>query len=855
MSTVNVLFIAFFSSMTIINGQLNCSIYNPCGQYGYCRDNSDGEWTCECKFWWNGTLCNEQTSSGKQVIALGCILAFLMAIFYGLQIMQCIRNKRRKPKEDKKKEVLRNPTIVHLALKNVKRSARLSSCLVACLTIIFTCVALISKWSLIQPIHNELVTKYLTNQSLYYVKNSFCDTMSLQDFNVITFPVACFLILILIIRTKRISLVPNLCYGYGAPPMPVDFLSDVDRKFAAFIFAVCADELLFIMLSVIDGTASKGEGVIITYLLRVLQVLIMGVRYYALLAAVYLNTIFVLACATIYAWLDYAITIINQGMCESDFYPTYNDYLNNASSIDYMFDYFGTGPNLIAIQLCTDIPRFLCLAYINVKIPMLLIRKIFFRCKKDLPLEKRILMKLTREQRILIHISEPNSVEMLYVKNLFRSAKNRPKSQALFARLIPTKIYEWRDDYRFSTRIICLYSSIFLLLYLVTIQACIQVLPLISGIQQTLQLVVDLISSIFISKPDDTDGENVSSNTSNFPLPSLTRSYLFAIFLTLTIIIIQLLVLLVNIRRNSFQSFRGDDSEIPRRQRSHYVSYAAGNFHFAGYFIGYLIWGYMIIAVFSFLLCLTIDAFIIYGSVRLVETILKTVIPSILFVLFKQYLNKILAQYIFLQHNGEVLALNNRRFLMIFIYFNFFLDAFLGFISSVVRLIKSVIGGIAYMCRLDYSPLGRKLETMDGGFSAYCGFIHTECTHRHPIMLAVVSHFYTQIKMKELKMNMMKTHDLTADEKYEVKRPISQSRYVRKWKLAVFLTQNPTLVFFRKAFLNQLHIEEIRYVNDVDNDDKSNVQRRLSVYTRRMSAARPSIASDNTLKYFDDRRF
>ncbi|CAF1353128.1 unnamed protein product [Rotaria sordida] len=854
MSTVNVLLVALFSLITIINGQLNCSTYNPCGRYGYCRDNSDGEWTCKCKFWWNGTLCDEQTNSGKQVIALGCILGFLMAVFHGLQITLCIRNKRRKSKEDKKKEISQIPTLVDLALENAKKSTRLSSCLVACLTIIIAAVALVSKWSLIQPIHNEVATKYLTNQPIYYVPNSFCNTMSLQQFNIITFPVACFLILMLIITTKRTSLLPNLCYGYGGPPMPVDFLSHVDRTFAAFIFAVCADELLLIMLSVIDGTAKKGEGVIITYLLRVLEVFIMGVRYYALLAAVYLNTIFILACATIYAWLDYAITIINQGMCDSDFYPTYNDYLDNSTSIEEMFVYYGTGPNLIAIQLCIDIPRFLCLAYVNIKIPMLLIRKIYLQCKRNLPLEQKMLMKLTREQRIFFRISEPNSVEMLYVKNLFRSAKNRPKSQTLFARIIPTKIYEWRDDYRFSTRILCLYSSIFLLLYFVTIQACVQALPLLSALQQVLQDAVEKISTIFISESEDTDGENVSPNTSNFPLPSLIRPYLFAIFITLILIVIQLLVLLANIRRNSFQSFRGEDSEIPRRERSKYVSYAAGNFHFAGYFIGYLIWGYMIIAVFSLLFCISIDAFITYGSVRFLESILKFIIPSILFVLFKQYLNKILAQYIFLQHHGEVLSLNNRRFLMIFIYFNFFLDAFLGFISSILRLIKSVIGGIIYMCRLDYSPLGRKLETMDGGFSAYCGFIHTECAHRHPVMLAVVSHLYTQIKIKELKMNMMNSNDLSIDKTNEIKLK-SQSRYVRKWKLAVFLTQNPTFVFFRKAFLNQLHIEDVRYLNDIDNNDKSNIQRRLSVYTRRMSAARLSIVSDNSLKYLEAYRF
>jgi len=77
-------------------------LYNPCGPYGYCFDNSDGDWSCECKFWWNGTLCNQQTNSGIQVIVLGCLLAFLMALFYGLTIFHCIRDKRRKPKVTKK---------------------------------------------------------------------------------------------------------------------------------------------------------------------------------------------------------------------------------------------------------------------------------------------------------------------------------------------------------------------------------------------------------------------------------------------------------------------------------------------------------------------------------------------------------------------------------------------------------------------------------------------------------------------------------------------------------------------------------------------------------------------------------
>jgi hypothetical protein len=692
------------------------------------------------------------------------------------------------------------------------------------------------------------VHEYETNQSLYYIPNSICKVINFQRFNLITFPVACLLIVIFIIRTKRTSLWREKCSGYGAPVMPVDFLSHIDRKFAAVIFAVCANELLTILEEALSGNSQQGEGVIVVYLLRIVEVLIMGFRYYPFLAAVYINSIFTLACATIYAWLDYSIAIVNQGMCKSDFYPTYDDYLaNSSSSITDMFAYYGTGPNLIAIQLCTNIPSFVCLAYISVKLPMLLVKKIHYRFRKDLSVEARMIMQLTREQRTFFHIVRPNSVEMLYVKNLFRPADQRPRSQALFARLIPTKIYEWRDDFRFSTRVLCIYSSIFLLLYLVAIQAFIQLLPLSAGLQKSCQELLDAITTVFIPTPTTDENGQVNGNTSNFPFPSLVKPFIIGMFLTLIIIIIQLLVLLVNIRRNLFQVFRGDDIELPRRQRSRYISFSTGNIHFAGYFIGYLIWGFMIIAVFAFILCICIQAFITFRSVRLLETILKAIIPGLLFVYFKQYLNKILAQYVFLQKNGEVLSINNRRILMIFIYFNFFFDAFLGFVSSICRLILSVFAGIIYMCRLDYSPLGRKLETMDSGFSAYCGFIHTECVHRHPVMLVFVAHLYTQFQMKQLTMENMNFSDL---------KPMkSSSRYIRKWKLAVFLIRNPTIVFFRKAFLNQLDIDEIHALNDLDNDDKKNIQRRLSIYARRMSAARFSITSNTIAEHFQDRRF
>jgi hypothetical protein len=46
------------------------------------------------------------------------------------------------------------------------------------------------------------------------------------------------------------------------------------------------------------------------------------------------------------------------------------------------------------------------------------------------------------------------------------------------------------------------------------------------------------------------------------------------------------------------------------------------------------------------------------------------------------------------------------------------------------------------MSRLDYSPLGRKFETLDAGFTAYCGFIQIEV---HPPPNRRPSYIMTEI--------------------------------------------------------------------------------------------------------------
>jgi len=339
--------------------------------------------------------------------------------------------------------------------------------------------------------------------------------------------------------------------------------------------------------------------------------------------------------------------------------------------------------------------------------------------------------------------------------------------------------------------------------------------------------MVNALSSTF-DRPDPSLQE-LEDPSVDYPLPDFVRPFLFAVFIALSITVGQLLVMLAGIRRNLLQAFRGDDCEIPRRTASRHVSYCTGNFHFGGYLIGYVTLAYVILVVIALLITMTIDAFITYRSVKLIETGLTKIIPFALFLFFKLYLNKFLGKYVFLQHAGDVLFINNRRAYMVFIYFNFFLDAFLGLLAAIIRILKSIFGGLLYMCRLDYSPLGRKLETMDAGFNAYCGLIHMECTHRHPVLLCFVSH-------------------LLRDHLYPTKaKRLSKAKH--KWQVAVFLLNNPALIYRRKGFLTRVQENAItRMLLGVNNDKEMYIEQPPIL------AHRASIISEKELDELWERR-
>ena len=200
------------------------------------------------------------TSSGEQVIIAGVLVALLIFIFYGLQIFYGIRQWRNR--SSTKKEINTKLTSSKFStVTKVKRSRLIESSTIFILTFLVGSASIIVKYFLIKPIHQEMIEKFQTNESLFFQRHKFCQIFDVtNEFNIIIFPASCGLFLILCLISKRVSFGRSRCwFKFIGLPIPMDFFFHFKRTFAAVIFAIFADEFLEIANEIFKGDDSDSN--------------------------------------------------------------------------------------------------------------------------------------------------------------------------------------------------------------------------------------------------------------------------------------------------------------------------------------------------------------------------------------------------------------------------------------------------------------------------------------------------------------------------------------------------------------------------------------------------------------------
>ena len=406
------------------------------------------------------------SNAGRQVVILGIVTGLLIIFYYSLTFSHWRKNRGRQLTTSHFIPNVQRKSYGRLN-KQVNSTDRIVTWVTIIATLVLGTIAVCIKWSIFKGIHNVMVDKFTHNQSLFYNRPSVCRVIYMrEEFNMFTFPVACLLIFIFIVTTKRKSAKPDdRCNGYLAVPMPLDFFANINRTFAALTFVIVANELSnFANLFINENAASVQDGIIVNYLLQIVRVLVIGFRCYPILAAVYINKRFTLICAMLYSWLDFGLTVAFEGVCRNAFYSNNDNYnRTGGGGAKSYFKYYGTGSKLVFFQILPEIPRYFFLGYIAVQLPIFFVQRLKARQSQ--------VKRLTREQDNLLHASLPDAMETKYVENLF-GLTEKVVSRNPIVRYLRT-IYEWRDDFRFSTRVICAYAAIFYLLFFLTIQVSI----------------------------------------------------------------------------------------------------------------------------------------------------------------------------------------------------------------------------------------------------------------------------------------------------------------------------------------------------------------------------------------------
>ncbi|XP_052784291.1 receptor for retinol uptake stra6-like [Mya arenaria] len=570
----------------------------------------------------------------------------------------------------------------------------------------------------------------------------------------------------------------NMCLScLGGRPgavFPMDLLGKSNRT----SYAAAWGAISFLVAQMVFGSTNivnlEGPNYV-TIWNKILSVIVLAVGYFPMFAALALESVVGYMVATLYTWALFGIDIYKIFEC---------DLILSARML----------------VIARDLPNLLCLGYLCVSLPV------------------RIVQALRRRS-----IGFYSSAEMVSILNMDKDVENTAEAEHVRALLRPPKpereppvgigakvmnlgkaitkklLYSNKHKFRYSSRILSVMLMGVLLVYKVSLEAFVTGLSTIEMIKRGFDVTIDTIGE----EPYPGEEEWITDTREgifflNFLLFNIRIVFIVSLTLTLVTGLVTIIHMLASYRENLLDLYRGDNTHIPHRSTMSNSSLLVGSMRYAGYQVSYIAWGYVlhfaILFIVCFALCVVITL-LIFGVYSWILWILEAVWPALLMTILLMMLQKLSASLAFLQGRGLYLAIENRRVLFIFSFFMFFYNIFIGFVSCLLRIIKSIVIGALMLPRLDNSALPRRFQMMDPGFVAYCGFVTLEASHTHPVLV-----MFLRLLMSEKEKRDKKA--LEEDpEKYE--KVVEKTRaFIRariRWQTAYSILNNPALRAYRKS--------------------------------------------------------
>ncbi|XP_061171855.1 receptor for retinol uptake stra6-like [Saccostrea echinata] len=640
----------------------------------------------------------------------------------------------------------------------------------------------------------EELRRYIQELNMYYLilarPRKDCPTViPHQEFRLSLLLPAAICTLILAFLTRRTKQKLHLLNGRPGLVFPMDILKRSHRFSYAAAFGTLARLCSDIVFEAKYAFNYDGP----TYLkvfIALTSMLIYGLGYYPLFAGITAESPIGYLIATLFAWTF-----------------TANFFANSFCEQNLDVSYF-----ILIVML---LPEIVCYLYLSFSLPARFVLSI-------VKPKKKTKLAVDFESSEDLYESILKSYQGNHVRKLFRKPEppspppegKKNKIISLLKTLSQKIFYRRKKGFRYSARMMSVISVGFVLLYTVFLE-------LFLGLYQVFEFLEDgLIAQFNVigwdPQPGETEGVGIIRDGLYFAyyfVISFGGCFLASLTVAFLINTVFLFHYLTSYRKYLLSLYKGKPKHLTPKSEKSNASLMVGSVRYAGYQVGYIGWGFFIQFLVLLLVSITIATIITIWDLisDFIISWIMALWPVLLTSLVLNFVQLLLSKFLFLQENGNILAMENRRLFFIFTYFMFFYNVFIGLISCLMRIIKSIILGALFLPRLDHSVLPRKFQQFDPGFDAYCGFMHIESTHTNPVAMVFISILQAEslTSLKRKKMNDIDA--IPMDEKEEM---IQKKRRKARWKwlLAFTLVNNPELSLQRRLTLAKERNENVKEI-------------------------------------------
>lgn len=602
-----------------------------------------------------------------------------------------------------------------------------------------------------------------------------------QEFRLYLLIAAAISTILLAFSTRRTKQKLHLLNGRPGLIFPMDVMKRSHRFSYAAAFGTLAHLCSNIVFDAKYAFHYNGP-TYLKVLIALVSMLIYGMGYFPLFAGITTESPLGYLVATLFSWVFTA-----------EFFA--NSFCTQKMNISYLILIIGV------------LPEMLCYLYLTFSLP---VRFVLSIAKP----EKKTKLAVDFESSEDLYESVRKSYQGIHVAKLFKRPPPPPpppegaKEKLIFLlkNLTGMVFYKRTKGFRYSTRIMSVIAIGFILLCEVTFL-------LFIVFYQTFEYAEKILNTLKVAEDFLTTTDRKALDMFLFLCTALRGCFLTSLMVAYTINVVFLLHYMTSYRNNLLLLYKGKNEHlIPMTEKSN-ASLIVGSMRYAGYQVGYIGWGFFI----QFLLLLTFS--VVIATIVTLWDVIKDLIlqqimilwPVLITSLVLNILQLVLSKFLFLQENGDILAMDNRRLFFIFTYFMFFYNIFIGIFSCLMRIIKAIILGALFLPRLDHSTLPKKFQRMDPGFDAYCGFMHVESTHTNPVAMVFISILQAE-SLTALKRKEKKILNIILRDEYQEMLAKKRRKARWKWLLAYTLVNNPEISLQRRLVLAKERNENIKEI-------------------------------------------